>query len=232
MRPLLYEFQEDQNVYQESFDYLCGSSLLVANVLEKGAVKRSVYLPKGAYWREWGSWSLHEGGQVIEVDAPLDKIPLFVRSGSIIPLTEGVTNLRMQPIEKIHYLLEPGSEGQFTLYEDDGESQSYLQGAYLTTQIAVKPVEQTVIIDFTRNGNYQSPVTLETLRVICPEKAPLEVWIGDVLLPRLMVKEAQNEQQPSWYYDAQAGLAHVMLPQRSANCRVRMEFASKDLISI
>lgn len=232
MRPLFYEFQEDRNVYGESFDYLCGPSLLVANVLEKGAVKRSIYLPKGAYWREWGSWNLYEGGQVIEVEAPLDKIPLFVRSGSIIPLTEGVTNLRMQPIKKIHYLLEPGSEGQFTLYEDDGESQGYLQGDYLTTQIAVKPVEQTVIIDFTRNGNYQSPVTLETLRVICPEKAPLEVWIGDILLPRLMVKEVQNDQQPSWYYDAQEGVAHVMLPRPRTNCRVRMEFASKDLISI
>ena len=232
MRPLLYEFQEDQNVYEESFDYLCGPFLLVANVLEKGAVKRSIYLPAGTYWREWGSWVLYKGGHVVEVEAPLDKIPLFVRAGSIIPMTEEITNLRTQQIEKIHYLLEPGCEGYFTLYEDDGESESYRQGAYLTTEITIKPAEQTVVVGFLRSGNYQSPVKVETLKVICPEKAPLEVWIDDVFVPRLTSKKAQDNQQPAWYYDAQAGLAHVLLPQQRTNWQIRIEFASKDLISV
>ena len=233
MRPLLYEFQEDQNVYEESFDYLCGPFLLVANVLERGTVKRSVYLPRGTYWREWDSWVLYEGGQVVEMETPLVKIPLFVRAGSIIPMTEGITNLRTQQLEKIHYLLEPGSKGRFILYEDDGESESYRQGVYLTTEITIEPVaEQAVVIGFARNGNYPSPVKAETLRIICPEKAPLEVWIDDALVPRFMVKEKQEYQQPAWYYDAQAGLAYVFMPRQRTNSQVRIEFASKDLISV
>jgi alpha-glucosidase len=232
MRPLFYEFQEDQNVYNESFDYLCGPSLLVANVLEKGARKRCVYLPEGTHWREWGTWTLHKGGQWIEVDAPLDKIPLFVRSGSIIPMAEGITNLRTQEIGNINYLIEPKGKGKFTLYEDDGDSENYRQGDYLLTHITCQQEVEETIICFCREGHYQSPVMRETLQVICPEKAPLEVWLGDCLLPRLMSRQRGERPFEAWYYDAEVGIAHVLLPQIRADRDIRIVFSSKDLISI
>lgn len=232
MRSLFYEFQEDTNVYDESFDYMCGPFILVANILEKGATKRSVYLPKGVKWREWGTWALYEGGQVVEMDAPLDMIPMFVRAGSIIPMTEGITNLRTQDVKQIKYLIEPKGEGQFTLYEDDGKSESYRDGDCLLTHITCQGAGEETYIRFCREGSYQSLVTAESLQVICPEKAPMEVWLGDCLMSRLMSAEREEELCEAWYYDAEAGIAHILLPKKREDWNIRIVFSSKDLISI
>ena len=233
MRSMLYEFQTDSNVYNESFDYMCGPSILVANILEKGAAKRAVYLPQGTHWREWGTWTLHAGGQKIEVDAPLDKIPMFVRAGAIIPMTKGITNLRTQDISQIDYLIEPNGKSQFTLYEDDGESENYQTGDYLLTHIRCQVKGEETSILFEREGSYQSPVTKETLQIICPEKAPLEVWFDDCLLPRQMFWEREEATSlQTWYYDVEAGIAHVVCPNSRTNWHITIVFSSKDLISI
>jgi len=232
MRPLLYEFQQDQTVYNESFDYLCGPFILVANVLEKGATKRSTYLPKGTQWREWGTWNLHDGGHVVEVDAALDKIPLFLKAGAIIPMTTGVKNLRNEKIVKMDYLIEPKGTGEFTVYEDDGDSENYQKGDYLLTHITCQREGEETTIRLVREGSYQSAVMQETLQVICPEKAPLEVWLGDCMLPRMMSKVQDEKASQVWYYDPEAGMAHIFLPAARTDLQIRIAFASKDLISI
>lgn len=82
MRPLFYEFPDDENAWNPADQYLLGSDLLVAPVCEKGAVSRSVYLPSGCKWVGVWDQSVTEGGRTLEVSCPLDVIPLFVRQGS------------------------------------------------------------------------------------------------------------------------------------------------------
>ncbi len=79
MRALFYEFPEDAACWEVEDAYLYGDRLLVAPILEAGARAREVYLPKGCRWKECGSGRLYEGGQVIEAEAPLDWMPVFVR---------------------------------------------------------------------------------------------------------------------------------------------------------
>lgn len=81
MRPLFYEFQEDENVWDIKDEYLYGPDILVAPVVYEGALSREVYLPAGANWTEAHTGAIWEGGQSIAVDAPLDRIPVFLREG-------------------------------------------------------------------------------------------------------------------------------------------------------
>ena len=87
MRPLVYEFQDDPNVYDESFEFLFGRDILVANVLEPGARTWKVYLPAGTRWYDWNNnFACYEGGQTIEIPVEISTIPLFLREGAIVPM--------------------------------------------------------------------------------------------------------------------------------------------------
>jgi alpha-D-xyloside xylohydrolase len=82
MRPLFFDFTNDENCFDIEDQFLFGPDILVAPVLHKGAKSRNVYLPKGANWIEAGSKKKLKGGQWIKADAPLEKIPFYIRAGS------------------------------------------------------------------------------------------------------------------------------------------------------
>jgi len=79
MRPLFYDFPSDRIVYEIGDEYLFGPDILVAPVIEKGCIKRRVYLPEGASWKDAYTGVQYKGGEWIEVDAPLEKIPVFYK---------------------------------------------------------------------------------------------------------------------------------------------------------
>lgn len=86
MRPLLYDFSQDEKVYDIGDEYMFGPDLLVAPVVEKGCVRRKVYLPVGASWKNAYTGEMFAGGTCIEVDAPLEKIPLFYKNNADLGL--------------------------------------------------------------------------------------------------------------------------------------------------
>ena len=102
MEPMCSAFQEDVKCYEEGVDFMLGDSLLVANVVEKGAVSRKVYLPEGETFYDFYTRSAYEGGRTVELPVDLGSIPLFVRSGAIIPMAEDrLDNLKTQQAEHI-----------------------------------------------------------------------------------------------------------------------------------
>jgi alpha-glucosidase (family GH31 glycosyl hydrolase) len=105
-----------------------GPAFLVAPVTEQGATSREVYLPAGTDWfNYWTNERVH-GGQTIRVDAPIDTIPLFVRAGSILPLGSEIENTgQTQAITTL--AVYPGSDGSFTMFNDDGTTYAYEKGA-------------------------------------------------------------------------------------------------------
>ncbi|MFJ8946804.1 TIM-barrel domain-containing protein [Streptomyces sp. NPDC102395] len=88
MRPLFLEFPEDKLAWQVSDAYMFGAELLVAPVLEPGATTWTTYLPADAGWTDAWTGETYEGGQAVTVDAPLDRIPLFLRDGARLPVAE------------------------------------------------------------------------------------------------------------------------------------------------
>jgi alpha-D-xyloside xylohydrolase len=105
-----------------------GPAFLVAPVTEQGVTHRPVYLPAGADWYDYWTDRRYTGGQTIDADAPIDRIPLFVRAGSIVPVGVQVpSTATRQPLESIR--IYPGRDTTFTLYDDDGTTNAYRRGA-------------------------------------------------------------------------------------------------------
>ncbi|WP_242139524.1 MULTISPECIES: TIM-barrel domain-containing protein [unclassified Sphingomonas] len=121
MRGLFMDFPNDPKVADMGDEYMFGPAFLVAPVTEQGATSRPVYLPAGADWYDYWTNERHSGGQTITAPAPIDRIPLFVRAGSIIPMGVQVpSTATRQQLDSIR--VYPGRSTSFTLYDDDGVS--------------------------------------------------------------------------------------------------------------
>jgi alpha-D-xyloside xylohydrolase len=86
MRPLLFDFPQDKEAYPIFDEYMFGPDILVAPVIEKGLTRRKVYLPLGASWQCPYTGKIWQGGETVEVDAPLNRIPVFLKNGAKLPI--------------------------------------------------------------------------------------------------------------------------------------------------
>lgn len=139
-RPLLFDFQHDASAREVDDAYLLGDALLVAPVLQPGIVARRVYLPEGT-WYDWYSGEAHPGARHITAEAPVERVPLFARGGSVIachsqPLRSTAEH---QSLDLELHLFVPAEDGerQSTLHEDDGHTKAHEKGAYLRTTFVV-----------------------------------------------------------------------------------------------
>ncbi len=127
MRPLWMDFPGDPEVANIGSEYLFGPAFLVAPVTEQGQVEKRVYLPAGCDWYDYWTNAKHAGGQWITVQAPIDRIPVFVRAGSIVPVGSDIqSTATKQSIAE--WRVYPGRDGDFSLYDDDGVSTDYESG--------------------------------------------------------------------------------------------------------
>ena len=134
MRALFMDFPNDPNALDLKDEYMFGPAFLVAPVTEQGATSRKVYLPAGSDWYNYWTNERVSGGNWIEVSAPIETIPLFVRAGSIVPMGSAVTGANKdQVIESVR--VYPGADAQFTLFSDDGTSYKYERGAGSVTTV-------------------------------------------------------------------------------------------------
>jgi alpha-D-xyloside xylohydrolase len=127
MRALFMDFPNDPKVAHLRYEYMFGPAFLVAPVYKQGETARKVYLPAGTDWYNYWTNQRFQGGQTVTVDAPIDILPLFVRAGSIIP--EGTPIESTDDVQKIAKVgVYAGADGDFTLYQDDGETYAYEKG--------------------------------------------------------------------------------------------------------
>jgi alpha-D-xyloside xylohydrolase len=142
-----------------------GPALLVSPVLTEGATQRTFYLPGvGARWYDF--WTgLHDvGGATVIVDAPLDRIPLEVRAGSILPLGP-VIEYAGQATDPIELRVYPGADADFTLYEDEGDSYRYERGAHSTVALHWDDATRMLTIG-ARQGSYPGMAAGHTFNVV------------------------------------------------------------------
>ena len=134
MRALFMNFPDDPKVAEIGDEYMFGPAFLVAPVTDQGATTKQVYLPAGADWYNYWTHARMHGGQTVTVDAPIDKLPLFVRAGSIVPLGSAVeSTAEKQAIAKVQ--IWPGANADFALYQDDGRTYAYEKGDFQLTKL-------------------------------------------------------------------------------------------------
>src|SRR5439155_1184664 len=147
MRPLVLNYPDDPRVWQLGHEFLWGDDLLVAPVTREGATAWPVYLPAGGWYDFW-SGTRHEGPGGVTLEAPLERLPLLVRAGSILPLGPVVQHTRERPLDEITLLIYPDGASSFELYEDDGRSNAYREGRHALTRFecVARPKDVTVRI--------------------------------------------------------------------------------------
>jgi len=130
---------------------------------------RTVYLPAGNQWFDFWTGETLPGGQSVVEDAPIEKIPLMVRSGSILPMGPFVQYATEKPADPIELRIYPGADGSFTLYEDENDNYNYEKGVYSTIDFRWDDAKHQLKID-TRKGTFPGMLQARTFHVVLVRK--------------------------------------------------------------
>ena len=130
MRPLIMDFGADANVNNIGDQFMFGPSLMACPVVSFKQRQREVYLPTGADWYDFYTGKKYSGGQTIVAEAPLDRIPLFVKAGSVVPLGPEISYAMEKSDKPLKIVVYEGANGSFDLYNDAGDNYDYEKGSY------------------------------------------------------------------------------------------------------
>jgi alpha-D-xyloside xylohydrolase len=164
MQALPFKYPKDTTVRQVSDEFLFGDSLLINPVTEPHATSRAVVLPAADNWVDFWSGRTYQGGQTVTADAPLDRMPILVKEGSIVPMGLVVQNAAeiQDPLEIRIY---GGKDASFELYEDSGDGYAYEHGARATIHFQWDDRHRMLSIG-DREGGYPGMLAKQTFRIV------------------------------------------------------------------
>lgn len=176
MRALPFDFRQDPNTFDIKDQFMFGSAMLInpvtqpmyygpeSTVLEGVEKSRNVYLPSGYNWFDFWTNEVHAGGQYIVAKATIDRIPIFVKSGSIIPMGATVQYADEVSGQPLILRIYSGSDASFLYYEDEGDSYNYEQGHYASIPMEWNEAARTLLLS-DREGVYAGMSTNKQINV-------------------------------------------------------------------
>jgi alpha-D-xyloside xylohydrolase len=164
MRPLVMDFRSDTRAQNITDQYLFGPSILVNPVTEPGATTRHLYLPDATWYDFWTGTST-PGPRTIDAPAPIDRIPLCIRAGSILPLGPDIEYAAEKPADPIEIRVYRGANGNFTLYEDENDNYNYEKGTYATIPFSWNDASHTLTIG-DRAGAFSDMLASRTFHIV------------------------------------------------------------------
>jgi alpha-D-xyloside xylohydrolase len=164
MRPLVMDFRGDARAENIGDQFMYGPAFLVNPVTEPAASTRQLYLPQAKWYDFWTGASVH-GGRVIDAATMLDRLPLYVRAGSILPLGPDEEWSTEKPADPIELRIYRGADGDFTLYEDENDTYNYEKGAYATIPLHWDDARNTLTIG-DRKGQFPGMLTGRAIHVV------------------------------------------------------------------
>jgi alpha-D-xyloside xylohydrolase len=184
MRALVMDFANDKKVLDINDQYMFGKSLLVCpvtapmystmsvhgndttNVEDFSKVKsEEVYLPKGADWYDFWTGEKLGGGQTLNKETPIDIIPLYVKTGSILPIGPKVQYATEKKWDNLEIRVYPGADGEFILYEDENDNYNYEKGIYSTITFGWNDAKKVLSIS-ERKGAFPGMLTTRTFQIV------------------------------------------------------------------
>ncbi len=164
MRGLAMDFSDDKKVWNIENQYMFGPSIMVCPVTTYKMRERSVYFPEGNGWYDFYSGAYISGGQQMNVKAPYEKMPLYVKAGSIIPIGPEI-EYAQQSVDPITLYVYRGADATFEMYEDDGTSYGYEKGAYSIIPISYTETDGKITIG-DRVGSFKGMPAERTFHII------------------------------------------------------------------
>jgi alpha-D-xyloside xylohydrolase len=168
MRPLVMDWRNDVEAQNTGDEYLFGPAILVAPVTQHGATSRQVYLPKAKWYDFWTGEKI-EGEKRINTEAPLSKLPLFVRAGSIIPFGPSIEWSTQKPADPIELRIYPGADGDFIFYEDENDNYRYEKGAHATIALHWDDAARTLTLG-ARDGSFPGMLSEHVFQIVLAGK--------------------------------------------------------------
>ena len=181
LRPLFSDFAADKKVWNMTDEFMFGRSILAAPILDPQYTQEILspldwnapktvtkYLPKGTLWYDFWTGKSYPGGQSVTLQTSLDRVPMFVRAGSILPLGPEMQYTGEKPWDNLELRLYPGADGTFNLYEDEGDTYRYEQGVYATIRFDWNDKARTLTIA-ERQGSYPGMLSSRQFTVILPD---------------------------------------------------------------
>lgn len=164
MRGLVMDFASDTHVENIADQYLFGPAIMVCPVGEYEQRTREVYLPQTAGWYDFYSNQFLKGGQTIKAEAPLERIPLYIKAGSIVPFGPEIQYTTQPTDGALHLMVYTGADGSFELYEDENINYNYEKGAYAFIPVTYNEKDGTLTIG-QRKGSFDSMITERNISV-------------------------------------------------------------------
>jgi len=226
MRALVFHHQDDPNTYGIDDQYYFGENMMICPVTVKDAVSRIVYLPEGIWFDYW-SGQEYTGRQHILVKTPLEKLPIFVKGGSIIPMQPLKEYTAPEPPDSLIIEIFPAGDSYFELYEDDGFSLDYQKGIFSTAKIECFEEGNAIRLLFhpttgpyqTNHNHYQLKIHVDKR----PENISALYKGNPVILDDAGMVTASQLSQNSWFYDMQNRLLWISCkPDRAAGFELKI----------
>lgn len=164
MRPLIMDFNSDTTAVSTAYEYMFGKAFLIAPVTSPDVANWEVYLPKQNAWFDFWTGKHYEGGQTISTPAPLDKIPVFVKEGSIVPMGNVIQNTNSKQ-DELEIRIYTGKDGSFTLYSDEGDNYNYEKGKHTEIPMVWNEKNQTLTVG-KQTGSYKNQTALYTMHIV------------------------------------------------------------------
>ncbi len=233
MRPLVYEFQDDPKVYDESFLFMFGRDILVANVLEPGAKTWKIYLPAGCKWYDWNNhFTCYEGGQTIEIPVDMSSIPMFLREGAIVPMADNqLMSMANDHMTDLHLTIIPGAERTYTLYDDDGVTNDFKDGVCRKTKIHVSGTD-VVKVDFAAEGSYTDFVERVMVEMVRKDRSPFWITLDGRKLEHFLNRRKFEAAAEGWYYSQTKKAVLVKYANPRKDVTLTVSFEDFDLIGM
>ncbi len=168
MRGLAMDYPTEPRVFDIGDQWMFGPALMACPVSEYKARSREVFFPQGG-WYDFYSNKYIQGGQTLTVDAPYERIPVFVRAGSILPIGPQMQWSDEKPADLIHILVYEGADGQFTLYEDEGTNYNYEKGKYATITFTYDDTHRQLTIS-KRKGSFKGMLKERKFNIVFVKK--------------------------------------------------------------
>ena len=216
VQPLYLDYPEQQEAYANTdSEYLYGPDVLVAPVSTAGTTATThVWFPAGSTWTDYFTGKTYQGGTTADITTGLDTMPVFIKSGGIMTTrTNDVTNDEQNPLDAVTATVAEGSNGSFTLYEDDGTTTNARQHA--TTRISYRRTGKThrVTVD-PAEGRFHGQVA----------KRAWTVSFRNASAPRDVTINGHRVAASAWTWDASTKTLTIRAPQQAVNRKLEISY--------
>lgn len=229
IRPMYYDYPTDDNAYSFPDEYMFGPDLLLSPItkpMQKDAVHgdalfvtQKIWLPKGE-WYEWNSGTLINGNQIIERPFMLDEIPVYVRSGAIIPMQPDMSRIGEKAIDPLIINIFPGKSGKTRVYDDSGEGLGFRKNEFTFTSILFEMKDSILKAEINPvEGSYPGMPEARSYEIRLPLTfVPVSVKLNGKTVPFTTVTGATG-----WQYDGSNLMTVIRTDRFSVNEKVEVE---------